>query len=66
MSATEMDEFYIEFDTESNPGKLEAIKVAIGAETIAGDDLKRSLNIRLPAHPLYRSLWEFCKMNPPQ
>lgn len=59
-----MDEYYIEFDTKSNPGKIEAIKVGIGLETIVDD--KRVLNIALCDHPLYRHLWEYVKMNPPQ
>lgn len=59
-----MDEFYIEFDTKSNPGKLETIKVAIGLETIT--ELERPLNIALCRHPLYPQLCEYVKMNPPR
>ena len=58
-----MDEFYIEFDTKTEPGKLGAIKVAIGFETIT--DMERPLNIALCSHPLYSRLVEYVKANPP-
>lgn len=60
----DMDVFYIEFDTKSNPGKLEAIKVAIGLETIT--EMDRSLNIALCDHPLYSRLAAYVKANPPR
>lgn len=56
------DEFYIEFDTQVNPGKIEAIKIAIGLETIA--DMSQSLSIALCTHPLYARLVEYVKLNP--
>lgn len=57
-----MDEFHIEFDTETEPGKLGAIKVSIGFETIT--DMQRPLAINLCDHPLYSRLCEYVKANP--
>jgi hypothetical protein len=57
-----MEEFYIEFDTETEPGKLGAIKVSIGFETIT--DMERPLNIALCDHPLYSRLAAYVKANP--
>jgi hypothetical protein len=57
-----MEEFYIDFDTESEPGKLGAVKVTIGYETIT--DMERELNIGLCNHPLYSKLQDYVKANP--
>lgn len=59
-----MEEFYIDFDTQSEPGKLGAVKVAIGFETIT--DLDKPLNIALCQHPLYSKLVDYVRMNPAQ
>lgn len=58
------DTFYVSFDTESQPGKLEAVKVTVNLETIT--DLKRGLSINLCDHPLYRFLHKYCTANPPR
>jgi hypothetical protein len=57
------EEYYISFDTKSNPGKIEAIKVTIEPVTIT--DMEAPLRIDLPLHPLYRDLYDFCKNNSP-
>lgn len=54
--------FYIDFDTESNPGKIGAVKVTLEYEEIA--DMERPLNIALPSHPLYPQLLRFVAANP--
>lgn len=59
-----MDEFYIDFDTEAEPGKLGAVKVAIGFETIT--DMEKPLNVALCQHPLYSKLVAYVKANPAQ
>ena len=58
-----MDEFYIEFDTKTEPGKLGALKVGIGYETIT--DMERPLNIALCEHPLYSRLVAYVDANRP-
>jgi hypothetical protein len=55
-------QYYISFDTKSNPGKLEAIRVRLDCETIA--DMKRPLSIDLCNHPLYAELEEYVLANP--
>lgn len=55
------DEFYISFDTEANPGKLEAIKVTVENVTIT--DMEQKLNIALCEHPLYRDLQSYVLNN---
>lgn len=55
--------YYIDFDTESNPGKLEAVKVTIGVETIS--DMQRPLRIDLASHPLYPDLVRYVDANRP-
>jgi hypothetical protein len=60
--STPMDKYYIEFDSESNPGKIETITVSLGLETVS--DMKKSLPINLCDHPLYGRLVEYVKNNP--
>jgi hypothetical protein len=54
--------FYISFDTQSNPGKLDAIRVRIDMVTI--EDLEKKLDIGLCQHPLYSDLKKYVEANP--
>jgi hypothetical protein len=55
------DEYYISFDTKSNPGKLEAIRIRIDNVTIT--DMNKKLNIALCDHPLYSDLQKYVLSN---
>lgn len=57
-----MDEFYIDFDTLSDFGKLDVVKIGIGMEKIT--DMNRQLNIALCNHPLYPKLVAYVQANP--
>lgn len=56
------EEYFIEFNTEINPGKLEGIRVRLDVVTI--EDLEKDLHLDLFNHPLYSSLVEYVKNNP--
>ena len=56
------NEFYIDFNTTQQPGKLQAVKVTIELVTIT--DMNKSLAIGLCYHPLYPELKRYVKANP--
>ncbi len=55
------EEYFISFDTQNNPGKLEAIRVRIDNVTIT--DMHQKLRIDLCNHPLYSDLKKYVKAN---
>ena len=59
----EPGEYFIQFDTKINPGKVEATRIRIDVVTIS--DMEKPLQIDLCNHPLYRDLAAYCAMNPP-
>lgn len=59
---SETNTFYIDFDTNSHPGAIQAVKVTIELELIK--DMDKSLNIALFDHPLYPELQRYVKANP--
>ena len=56
-----MDEFYIDFNTKQEPGKLQAVRVRIDLVTIT--DMHKSLPINLCEHPLYKELQAYVLAN---
>jgi hypothetical protein len=57
----ELGEYYISFDTEINPGKIDAVRVRIDVVTI--DDMKKPMRIDLCSHPLYKELRRYVESN---
>jgi hypothetical protein len=55
-------EYYIDFDTKIEPGKIQAVRVRIDLVTI--DDMKKEFSIDLCNHPLYKELKRYVKANP--
>jgi hypothetical protein len=60
----QMDKYYISFNTQISPGKIEAIIVGLGVETVSDMDMQMPIN--LCEHPLYRDLVQYVKYNPPR
>ena len=60
------DGYFIEFNTKEQPGKLIATHVVLDSITIDADDMDTPLALDLCKHPLYRKLWDYCRMNPPR
>lgn len=55
------NEYYIDFNTTQQPGKLQAVKITIDLVTI--EDMKKPLNINLTEHPLYLELQRYVLAN---
>jgi hypothetical protein len=55
-------EYYIDFNTQIEPGKLQAVRVRIDLVTIT--DMEKPLAIDLCEHPLYAELQRYVKANP--
>jgi hypothetical protein len=55
-------EYFIDFNTQINPGKLQAVKVTIELVTI--EDMDVPMRVDLCLHPLYRELKKYVKANP--
>lgn len=53
--------FYINFNTQIHPGKIEAVKITIELETI--EDMDKPLRLDLVDHPLFPDLLEYIKAN---
>jgi hypothetical protein len=58
----EQSAYYIAFDTQINPGKVEAIRVRIDVVTI--DDMEQKLPVNLADHPLYSDIARYVRLNP--
>lgn len=56
------EEYYIDFDTRQQPGKLQAVRVRLDLVTIT--DMKKELRVDLCNHPLYKELKRYVKENP--
>ena len=57
----EEGEFLIEFNTEIQPGAIQATRIRIDLVTVL--DLERRFNIALCEHPLYAELKQYVKKN---
>jgi len=56
------EEYYIDFNTTQEPGKLQAVRVRIDLVTIT--DMDKPLSINLCEHPLYKELKRYVQSNP--
>lgn len=63
MEVSKEGEYFIDFDTKINPGKIQAVRVRIDLVTIDKDD-KTPLAIDLCDHPLYSELKDYVRANP--
>jgi hypothetical protein len=55
------DEFFIDFDTEIEPGKIQAVRINISLVTIR--NMEKPINIALCSHPLFKELKRYVKAN---
>jgi hypothetical protein len=55
------EEYFIDFDTKSNPGKIAAVRVRLDLVTIT--DMNAKMRVDLCQHPLYKELKNYVKMN---
>jgi hypothetical protein len=62
MDAEKAGEYFIDFNTKINPGKIQAVRVRIDLVTIEKSD-DRPLAINLCEHPLYPELKAYVKAN---
>jgi len=56
-----MSEYFIDFNTEIQPGKIQAVRVRIDLVTIT--DMSKSLKIDLCNDPLYLELKRYVEAN---
>lgn len=56
------DEYFIDFNTEQQPGKIQAVRVTIELVTIT--DMEKPMRIDLCDHPLYPELRRYVESNP--
>jgi hypothetical protein len=54
--AEEAEEYFIDFDTKIEPGKIQAVRVTLGLVTIT--------DMNLCEHPLYAELKRYVLANP--
>ncbi len=59
---TKAGEYFIDFNTKIDPGKIQAVRVRIDLVTIDKSD-KTPLTINLCEHPLYPELKAYVKAN---
>jgi hypothetical protein len=57
----ESSEFFIDFNTKQQPGKIQAVRVRLDMQTI--EDMEKPLNIALCDHPLYPELKNYVRAN---
>jgi len=57
-------EYFIDFNSKINPGKLQAVRVRIDLVTIEQKDFDKPLNLALCDDPLYEELQKFVLANP--
>ena len=57
----EEQEYFIDFNTLIEPGKLQAVRVRIDLVTIT--DMNKQLNVALCNHPLYKELKKYVLAN---
>lgn len=62
VESTEEKEYYIDFNSKIEPGKLQAVRVRIDLVTIT--DMEKPLEVDLCCHPLYKELKQYVKANP--
>lgn len=56
------EEYFIDFNTKIDPGKIQAVRVRIDLVTIT--DMEAPMRIDLCDHPLYEELQRYVKGNP--
>jgi hypothetical protein len=61
MKKVEPGEYFIDFNTQIEPGKLQAVRVRIDLVTIT--DMEQPLAIDLCNHPLYTELRKYVEAN---
>lgn len=61
--STQEGEYLIGFDTQSNPGKIGAIRVRIDFVEVQPHQMHQPFRIDLAAHPLYEYLKGYVKSN---
>ena len=61
IKGTVRDEYFIDFNTTQQPGKIQAVRVRIGLATIEKPDQK--MRVDLADHPLYPELKEYVESN---
>ena len=54
-------EYFIHFNTEQQPGKIQAVRVRLDLTTI--ESMDRPMRIDLCCHPLYKELSQYVKGN---
>lgn len=57
------EEYFIDFNTKIEPGKIQAVRVRIDLVTIT--DMNKPLSINLVDHPLYEELRRYVMANLP-
>ncbi len=57
-------EYFVNFNTKAQPGKVEAVRVRIDYATIDERAMHVPFRIDLCEHPLYRELIQYVKANP--
>lgn len=57
----EAPEYFIDFDTKINPGKIQAVRVRLDLVTIS--DMDTPMRIDLCDHPLYPELKRYVEAN---
>lgn len=57
----ESEEYFIDFNTQIEPGKIQAVRVRIDLMTVT--DMNKPMRIDLCDHPLYRELQKYVKGN---
>jgi hypothetical protein len=58
-----MSEYYIDFNTKIDPGKIQAVKVTLELVTIGPDRMNEPLAINLCEDPLYKELKQYVEAN---
>ena len=55
-------EYFIDFNTKQEPGKIQAVRVRLDLVTIT--DMNKPMQIDLCDHPLYKELKRYVQSNP--
>ncbi len=54
--------YFIDFNTQIEPGKIQAVRVRLDMVTIT--EMDQPMNINLCEHPLYKELKRYVEANP--
>jgi hypothetical protein len=55
------EEYFIDFNTKINPGKIQAVRVRIDLVTVT--DMDKPMSVNLSEHPLYPELKRYVESN---